>query len=50
MAYQANNTAYATATTFTCEAAARDFMQQVIAEDANRADVLHVIPQFEVQS
>ena len=48
VAYQADNKAYATTATFTSEAAAREFMHQAIAEDPNRADALHVIPQFEV--
>jgi hypothetical protein len=48
VAYQADNKAYASSTTFTSEAAARDFMQQAIAEDPNRAEALHVIPHFEV--
>ncbi|MBI1279612.1 MAG: hypothetical protein GC179_15905 [Anaerolineaceae bacterium] len=48
VAYQANNKAYTGSTTFNSEAAARDFMQQAIAEDPNRAEALHVIPHFEV--
>ncbi len=48
VAYQADNKAYATTATFTSEAAAREFMHQAIAEDPNRAEALHVIPQFEV--
>ena len=48
VAYQADNKAYATTATFTSEAAARDFMQQAVSEDPNRAEALHVIPHFEV--
>jgi hypothetical protein len=48
VAYQADNKAYTTTATFSSEAAARDFMQQAIAEDPNRAEALHVIPHFEV--
>ena len=48
VAYQADNKAYATHATFSSEAAAHEFMQQAIAEDPNRAEALHVIPQFEV--
>jgi hypothetical protein len=48
VAYQADNKAYTNTATFSSEAAARDFMQQAIAEDPNRAEALHVIPQFEV--
>jgi hypothetical protein len=48
VAYQADNKAFATTATFSSEAAARDFMQQAIAEDPNQAETLHVIPHFEV--
>jgi hypothetical protein len=48
VAYQADNKAYATTATFSSEAAARDFMHQTIAQDPNRAETLHIIPQFEV--
>jgi hypothetical protein len=50
VAYQADNKAYTSTATFSSEAAARDFMQQAITADPNRAATLHVIPQFEVAS
>ncbi|MBC7811436.1 MAG: hypothetical protein H7175_09820, partial [Burkholderiales bacterium] len=48
VAYQSNNQPVAQEATFTSQAAAYDYMQQVIADDPNRADELHVVPQFEV--
>lgn len=50
VAFQANNKAFTPTATFSSEAAARDFMQQAIAEDLNRAELLHIIPHFEVTS
>lgn len=48
--FQSNNQAFAQEATFSSQAAAYDYMQQVIAEDRNRAEELHVVPQFEVVS
>jgi hypothetical protein len=48
VAFQSNNRPFTEQATFTSQAAAIDYMQQVIAEDPNRTEDLHVIPQFEV--
>jgi hypothetical protein len=50
VAFQSNNQAFAQEATFSSQAAAYDYMQQVIAENPNRAEELHVVPQFEVMS
>jgi len=50
VAYQANNKAYNGLATFSSENAAREFMQQQVAQDANQASALHVIPHYEVNA
>jgi len=50
VAFQSNNQAFAQEATFSSQAAAYDYMQQVVAENPNRAEELHVVPQFEVMS
>ncbi|MFO7679610.1 MAG: DUF6603 domain-containing protein [Chloroflexota bacterium] len=49
VAFQQNNQAV-NGQTFKSEAQARDFMQQVIKDDPNMFDSVHVIPQYEVMS
>mgnify|MGYP001167432322 FL=1 len=50
VAFQENNQAVSSQATFTSEAAARDFMSQLVSSDPSMADAVHVIPQFEVTS
>jgi hypothetical protein len=48
VAFQSNNRAHAeVATSFLSEASAREYLDQVVSQDPNMADQLHVIPAFE---
>jgi hypothetical protein len=48
VAFQSTNQAFGQKATFSSQAAAHDYMQQAIAEDPNRAEELHVVPDYEV--
>lgn len=48
VAFQANNKPFSETATFNSEACAREFVRQQVALDPNQADVLHVIPEYEV--
>lgn len=48
VAYQSSNKAYSGTATFNSENAAREFMQQQVAQDTTQAGALHVIPHYEV--
>lgn len=48
VAFQENNKTVSSQAVFSSEAAARDFMRQMVGADPKLADAVHVIPQFEV--
>ena len=49
VAFQKNNTAFSTASTFKSEMEAQSFMQQQVRVNPNLKQKIHIVPQFELQ-